>query len=344
MNMDLENKELINVFQLFFDELPCLYEIKNTSRGETDFRETVIAEWSSGEKYVIKLSDNDFTFPDKIQIWKRCAEEYQKLGYYCPMIFPSKLGDFPRVTYKDRSCVVYVEEFCKYTVAEERFKEDAKEKISFDIKWADAAWMMTAKVAAKRFDFCDYPSAYCLFETFCPSDETDEVLENAINWKKYADSLPEKFQKQIERIWQRWINNRNELEQIYFELPTSVFQADLNSTNLLIDDNGEFVGVFDFNLCGRDVFLNYLFREIHWQYDEKYLLETLKKVSQIYYFSDLEKRAAILLYRCLKPLWYTEVEHLKEAGTDENAIRNCLNRTEELQTKEIEFAVYMNSD
>lgn len=153
MNMDLENKELINVFQLFFDELPCLYEIKNTSRGETDFRETVIAEWSSGEKYVIKLSDNDFTFPDKIQIWKRCAEEYQKLGYYCPMIFPSKLGDFPRVTYKDRSCVVYVEEFCKYTVAEERFKEDAKEKISFDIKWADAAWMMTAKVAAKRFDF-----------------------------------------------------------------------------------------------------------------------------------------------------------------------------------------------
>uniref|UniRef100_UPI0025CBA008 Sua5/YciO/YrdC/YwlC family protein n=1 Tax=uncultured Veillonella sp. TaxID=159268 RepID=UPI0025CBA008 len=32
---------------------------------------------------------------------------------------------------------------------------------------SDAAWIMTAKVAAKRFDFCAYPSAYCLFETFC---------------------------------------------------------------------------------------------------------------------------------------------------------------------------------
>ena len=142
MNIDLENKELINVLQLFFDELPCLYEIKNTSRSDTDFRESVIAEWCSGEKYVIKLSDNDFTFPKKIEAWKRCAEEYRKLGYYCPTIFSSKQGDFPSVTYKGHNCVVYAEEFCKYTVAEERFKEADKGKTPFDIKWADAAWML----------------------------------------------------------------------------------------------------------------------------------------------------------------------------------------------------------
>lgn len=343
MNTDLENRELIKIFQLFFDELPCLYEIKNTSRSDADFRETVIADWSSGEKYAVKLSDNDFTFPEKIEAWKRCAEEYRKLGYYCPEIFSSKQGSYPRVTYKGHNCVVYAEEFCKYTAAEERFNEN-KGKTAFDIKLADAAWMMTAKAAAERFDFCDYPSAYCLFETFCPSDETDEVLANAMRWKKYADSLPEKFQPRIQRIWRRWIKNRNELEQIYCELPTSVFQADLNTTNLLIDENGEFVGVFDFNLCGRDVFLNYLFREIHWQFNEKYLLETLRKVSQIYCFSDLEKRAAPLLYRCLKPLWYTETEALKKAAADENAIRNCLDRTEQIQTKEIEFAAYMSKD
>lgn len=256
MSIDLANKELISIFQLFFDELPYLYESKNTSRGDIDFREAIIAEWSSGEKYVLKLSDNDFTFSEKISVWKRCADEYRKLGYYCPVIFSSKKGDFPSVTYKGHNCMAYVEEFCKYTVAEERCSKDTKGKTPFDIKWADAAWMMTAKVAAKQFDFCNYPSAYCLFETFCPSDEVDEVLENALEWKKYADNLPEKFQIQIQRIWQRWIGNRNELEQIYYKLPTSVFQADLNSTNLLVDDNGEFVGVFDFNLCGRDVFLN----------------------------------------------------------------------------------------
>ena len=340
--MNLE-KELAQVFNLFFDELPDVIEIKNTSHGEEDFREAVIAKWSSGEKYVLKISDNDFTFPEKIKTWQRCAWEYRKLGYYCPEILASKSGEFPEVSYKGHHCVAYVEEFCKYTVAEERCVEDSKENVKFEKKWADAAWMMTAKMAAKQFDFCDYPSGYCLFETFCPSDKTDEVLENALEWKRYVGALPEQFHEQVERIWKRWNDNRNELEKIYRKLPTSVFQADLNTTNLLLDESGEFVGVFDFNLCGRDVFLNYLFREIHYQYELQYLLDTLRNVSQVYCFSELEKQAAPLLYRCLIPLWFTEIETLKEVGQDGSKIQECLNRTEELQTKEIPFAEYMSA-
>ena len=310
--------------------------------SSTDFREAVIAAWDSGEKYVLKLSDNDFTFPEKIRAWQRCVQEYRKLGYYCPEIIASKNGDFPVVSYKGHNCVVFAEEFCEFSVAEERCVEGA-EAVAYEKKWADAAWRMTAKMAAKKFDFCEYPSGYCLFETFCPSDETDEVLENALEWKRYVDALPEQFHEQTERIWKRWNDNRNELEKIYHKLPTSVFQADLNTTNLLLDENGEFVGIFDFNLCGRDVFLNYLFREIHYQYELQYLLDTLKNVSQIYSFSDLEKQAAPLLYRCLVPLWFTERELLLEAGQDEEKIQKCLDRTEELQTKEIPFAEYMSA-
>ena len=117
-----------------------------------------------------------------------------------------------------------------------------------------------AKIAGKYLDYGKYPSGYCLFDTFCPSDEVDEVLENALSWKEYAETLPEEFTEQVQQIWQLWMKNRRELEQIYHTLPTSVFQADLNPTNLLIDENGKFVGVYDFNLCGKDVFLNYLFR------------------------------------------------------------------------------------
>lgn len=344
MCTDITNRTLESIFSMFFDTQPALYEVKNTSRGESDFREAIIAEWDSGEKFVIKLSDNDFTFPEKITMWKRCADEYRKLGYYCPMILASKQGDFPIVQYKDHNCVVYAEEFCKYTIAEERCHANNKAKLPFEIRWADAAWIMTAKIAARKLDFCKYPSAYCLFETFCPSDETDEVMENALEWKRYADTLPQKFRTQTERIWRRWVSNRRALEQIYSKLPTSIFQADLNPTNLLVDDHGEFVGVFDFNLCGRDVFINYLFREIHWQYDEQYLLETLKKVSRVYCFSDIEKQAVPLLYRCIKPLWYTEIEKLKSVGNDDLDIQICLDQTEELQTKDILFAAYMCFD
>lgn len=269
IDTNLDNTQLNHIFQLFFEDLPVRYEIKNTSHGEDDFREAIIAEWKSGEKYVIKLSDNDFTFPDKIEAWKRCAEEYRKLGYYCPAILYSKKGDFPTLTYKDHNCVAYVEEYFKYTIVDERSDDNSDVTTRFNQKCMDAVLLMTAKIAAKHLDFTDYPSGWCLFDTFAPSDETDEVMENALDWEKNADTLPPKFQTQVQRIWRRWIENRNELEKIYHQLPTSVFQADLNPTNILLDENGVFIGVFDFNLCGKEVFLNYLFRELAWMTDEK---------------------------------------------------------------------------
>ena len=66
MITELVNEELAQIVQLFFDELPDEIEIKNTSRGEEDFREAVIATWSSGERFVLKLSDNDFHYIDGI--------------------------------------------------------------------------------------------------------------------------------------------------------------------------------------------------------------------------------------------------------------------------------------
>lgn len=345
--MDLSNEELLHIIELFFDDIPYKFEIKNTSRGESDFREAIILEWKSGEKYVIKLSDNDFTFADKIKSWKRCAEEYRKLGYYCPNILYSKNGDFPTVAYKGHSCVAYVEEFSKYRIVDERTDENSDYYTKPNKEYMNEAFVMTARIAAERLDFTDYPSGYCLFESFCPSDKTDEVLENALEWKKYADTLPAEFQLQVQRIWHRWNENRTQLEQLYFDLPTSVFQADLNATNILLDDNGKFVGIFDFNLCGKDVLLNYLFREICWYSDRdeeiNYILDTLKNISKFYYFSDIEKRAAPLLYRCLKPLWFSEIEKLKKAGYDTKAIKNCLDETEKLQTKVIDFETYMSN-
>ena len=58
-------------------------------------------------------------------------------------------------------------------------------------------------------------------------------------------------------------------------------------------------------------------------------------------FSDIEKHAALMLYRCLKPLWYTRVQALKKAGDDPDAIRICLNETEKALTAPINFSEYM---
>ncbi len=339
------NRELSDIFQLFCDDRPVSFETINTSRSDIDFREVVIAEFSSGKKVVIKLADNHFTFPEKIKVWQRTIEEYRRLGYYCPEIISDKTGNFPKVAYKGHSCVAYAEEYSVYRPAEYRSAEDSEcDKISAE-KYEDDAWIMTAKIAAEYLSYTDYPSGYCLFETFCPSDKIDEVLEEALEWKKYAQTLPEEFQTQIDRIWRLWTDNRNALERVYKKIPTSVFQADLNSTNILVDETGKFVGVYDFNLCGKDVFLNYLIRETYnytgFQEELDAILLRLKLVSGYYHFSDIEKQTVLMLYRCIKPLWCNKTDKLKGLSDDKSAIKNFLDETEEYLTKDIDFSSYM---
>ncbi len=335
MHMD---EELKRAFSLFFDDDPASVQTIDTSRGDTDYRSTFIIETDTGIRHVLKLADNDFTFPEKITVWQRTVGEYRKLGYYCPRIIPDKSGSFPTIDFHGHKCTAYAEEYSPFQPLEDRFSEDFGQNEALYDRYKRDIWRMTARIAALNLDYTEYPSAYCLFETFCPSDKTDEVLENALAWKEYADTLPEEFADRAERIWHLWTDNRTKLEQVYKKLPTSVFQADLNASNILLDDEGGFVGVYDFNLCGRDVFLNYLMRE---NSDVSGICEALRIASEYYRFTDIEKETALMLYRCLKPLWYTRVEELKKAGNDPDAVRTCLQKSEQALTSPIDFAEHM---
>ena len=98
------------------------------------------------------------------------------------------------------------------------------------------------------------------------------------------------------------------------------------------------MGVYDFNLSGKEVFLNYLMRENN----SETIPEALRISSAYYTFSEEEKKAALPLYRCLKPLWWTAVSDLRKAGSDPEAVRRCLDQAERRLTEEIDFKRDMN--
>ena len=172
--------EIKSVFSLFFDGAPIAAREIDTSRGDADFRATFIVERAAGCKIVIKLADNDFTFPEKIAVWQRTVEEYRKLGYFCPRIFRDKTDAFPLVDFRRHRCAAYAEEFAPYHPVGDRFSEDFGQNSALYDSYLGDIWRMTARIAALHLDYTAYPSAYCLFDTFCPSDKTDEVLENAL--------------------------------------------------------------------------------------------------------------------------------------------------------------------
>ena len=345
-----------DVVGLFTASIPKSIETKNTSHGDNDFREALLVDLGN-EKIVIKLSSNGFTDEKHLVLWERIAKEYRDLGYYCPQYIRALNGTYPTILYKERSCIVWGEEFSKYRSAEELINDKFSDTKLVKDGWysfLEDAMIMDAIVASRHFDYTDLPSAYCMFEVFDPADECDETTEDARKWLAIAKTLPEKYSDRVGQIWNNWLEARRELEKIYHELPASVFQADINETNVLLDENGNFKGVYDFNIGGREVYINYIFRQAPYvstaeTYDRleeddtflKRVLHALDIVKKVYSFSVAEKKAAPLLYKCIRPLWWHASVELKEAGTDDAKIQKHLDAIEYEQTREIDFSRHM---
>ncbi len=345
-----DNDFISYLFSLFSNTQLKDCTAKNIRNQDIDFREVIFCEDTDGKKLVLKLADNDFTTPERVAVWKRCVEEYRNLGYYCPEIYPTLNGSFPVVAYHGHNCTVFAEEHSRYSTAD-TFEEN---RISVDgcYTYLEDAITMNARVANAHFDFADFPSAWCAFEKFCPSDPCDEVEENALEWQEIAKALPQSFQPQVEKLWNLWQENKEKLQKIYALLPASVFQADINHHNILLDENGSFQGVLDFNICGRDTVANYLFREsAHLRTISEsvepevtlYAARILKAISifkKHYTFSDLEIQAAPLLYRYHRPLWMFNWD-LENANGDTKKISECLSSAERILTEEIDWASAM---
>ena len=360
----MDNKD---IFRLFTPVEPIKIESRDSCHGDADFRRTLIGEFPDGalpgvegNRLVVKLAANGFTDPEHLAMWERLARAYRALGYYCPEILRDIDGNFPQADYEGRRCAVWAEEFARYTPA-----DSAEAPIALPdgrYTYYDDAVLMDARVAAKRFDFSPLPSAYALFDVFDKNDAEPEVLEVAHDWLKAAKALPERFKKRALGIWERWEDNLAYVRSRYGEIPTSIFQSDINRSNILLDEAGAFRGVIDFNIAGRDTLMNLIMREAPFTYGDadestedltpgelarrenddavRCIKYALSVAGREYRFSDAERELALPLFRCVKPLWWTDREYLEAAKTDDD-IAAALDEAERLLTEDFGFASEM---
>lgn len=344
------------VFQLYDVHEPLRYEIKKSNHGDNDYRVSIFAQWPD-RKLVIKLADNDFTNAERIEGWVKTIEEYLLSGYYCPRIIKNRNDQYSEtVLLKDRVCLVYAEEFSKYKTAE-AFSKSEITRNNFYI-FLDDVIRSIGIIGAKHLKTVDFPSGYSILEKFAPSDLCDEVMQESLRFKKVMDESLPQYKNTFQKIWNLFMANKKKLEEVYHLLPTSVFQADLNYTNILLDDKKSFVGMLDFNLCGRDTVVNYLFREIMMEYDcygniifysqeandknTRLFLSKIRLVADIYSFSELEKNTAILVYRYLKPFWWRPAHEIEKIKDNEQKVAQILKWVEnELTRTDIDFSEFM---
>lgn len=344
---------LKEVFLLYNVKEPEEYEIKDKSRGEDDIRFIILTKWKES-RAVIKINCNDFTTPERVMAWKRTTDAYRQAGYYCPELIKSRNGRYAEEVYfKDRYMTVYAEEYSNYRSADQFDKCEIIEDGAY--KFRDSVFETIGTVGQMHLKTADFPSGLCILEKFSESEECDEVMEESLNFKRTVEeSLPE-CAEWFDRIWRLFQENKKRLEEIYFSLPTSVFQSDLNYTNVLLDEKGQFTGLLDFNLSGRDSILNQLLREFVMEYDDwgneifyseeanawcaEEFCRMLKRTAERYEFSEEEKKYAILVYRYVRPFWWRPAHEIERVKEEPEKVEKILTWAEqELMRTDIDFA------
>lgn len=327
---------------LYYDTEVSNVKTIDLCRGDDDYRKVHIVD-DGHRKLVIKYLSNTFSDKRRIEGWFKLMDEYRKIGLYCPAVVPNLRGELLHCdTLDGRDYYTYAEEYSVYETAEHIGKEKLKDEQGHDCYTPDVMRSL-GKIASAGIDILDWGSAYCLLEPFCAPDTTDEATECAEAFVKYIrENLPAHLPR-AEALLEMFYERQEKLRAVYYLLPTSCFQADLNDSNILLDENNRFVGLIDFNLCGREPVLNYAVREALWGVSDKRLfgekdsrlyfydselddlriklfLENIGYIQENYEFSEFEKEVFPILFRYMNSFWWFHLDEIKLIKENENKI------------------------
>lgn len=325
-------------------------------RGEDDYRKVHIVD-DGHRKLVIKYLSSTFSDKRRMEGWFKLMDEYRKTGLYCPAVVPNLNGDLLHCdTFDGRDYYTYAEEYAIYETAEHIGKEKYLDAQGHACFTADVMRSL-GKIASAKLDILDWPSAYCLLAPFCAPDTTDEGTECAIAFVRYIRENVPGYLQRAEDLLKLYYRRQEELRAVYHLLPTSCFQADLNESNILLDSNRNFVGLIDFNLCGKEPILNYAVREALWGIADRRLfgeqdsrlyfydkeldslrislfLENIGYIQEAYTFSSFEREVFPVLFRYINSFWWFHLHEIKLIKEDECKITQLFDWLEHQMTRD----------
>lgn len=332
------DKQIKDIIGLFHKEEVLRYEVKEIWNEDDDSRWIIFVDLPK-EKFVIKIAANDFTSVERVNGWVKIIAAYHDLGYYSPAIMKSRNGSYAEyVMFHSKSCVVYEEEYAKYHLRS-TLKQSAYIDESGKYVYHNDVLAFLGKIAQKHYDFFPYKSGWVRFEPFGSSESADEITDCVATFDTLVrEKVPEHIPR-WEKILALFEKNKKQIEEIYPSLPTSVFQGDHFDDNLLLDDDGHFKGVIDYNLAGTDTVINVFLYTVlfgyHYDHSQpdsadllpeynpvkqdfmiQSILDAFKYLRKFYAFNEDELRAVLPLYKYISCIEYKQIRALKKYQSD----------------------------
>lgn len=253
----------------------------DSSRSDSDVRLNYILD----RRYVLRMNSAPVVSDRSLGELNRLIGRYRVFGLAAPLFLPLP-GDDERFILRDEDGAHwYLSEYLDMPTAEElpdALSESLDERIT----------AMTAAFA-QRFrgeDLIDTYGMYSLFD-LSPYDRLIGHDEKAENCRLLCQALRDAGEAELaDRAAQLNTALRRSLLALYPTLPRCVFQGDENDSNLCLNEQGEICGLFDFNMAGTDVCVNYLAN--HAAYSSALSAALLGERTAEWLLADLERAEA----------------------------------------------------
>lgn len=229
----------------------------DSTRGAGDIRLNYVID----KRYVLRFCSAPDMTEDRMARLNRLADRYLAAGILCPRFIPGPDG---RYLHPFRGLQYYLSEYIDLPLADEVTLPEGS-SLGTEVNESVARFAETYR----DVDLMDTFGMYSLFD-LSPFDRAEGMDEKEQNFNQLLSCLDGMGQNDIAaRLRDRHTQVRSRLKAVYRGLPRCVFQADENMTNVLVDAEGHFRGLIDFNLAGTEVIINQLVNLAGFDYDEE---------------------------------------------------------------------------
>jgi len=217
----------------------------DSSHGEDDVRENYILD----QRLVLRVNSAHVMTDERLKDLNKLVARYRAFGLAAPCFLPLKQDDRFLLPLEDGT-TCYLSEYLDMPTAEQSNDPLLDWKI-----------LKMTSAFASRYQDVDLSGTYGMYSLFdlSPYDIPIGMDEKQDNCNQLCDALAEGGEMRLaERLRQLNDEIRERLKAYHPRLPKCVFQGDENGSNLCLDSSGEIAGIFDFNMAGTDVCINYL--------------------------------------------------------------------------------------
>lgn len=242
--------EIKDICQEFNIECHDIGEVIDSTRNENDKR----YNYQINNKYFLKISNFEGLHEKFFVDISRLISNYRSIDVYCPRLIKTTEGTFSfKIEKEGITYTCYIEEKAIYLTQNEEididyvFKKEVLEHVG---------------LLARNYSNCnlsDKKSMWSIIELCVYDKDIDEKQENFNELIECLKSFG--YQDLVRTLIEVNEKARLKIKNIMNQLPKCVYQGDLNNSNLLIDEQGHFCGIIDFNMFGTEVNINCFLNE-----------------------------------------------------------------------------------